>query len=223
VKGLDKEKEASGSTGMSRREFFSTILFGGAVAFLGSRMEKTLLPVQGSVVRPPGAVLETDFLALCSRCGRCVVVCPNAALQLQGIENGLANFLTPKLTPVAGSCILPRDGCKECMEACPVGALRDVDFSTVPLENLSSLIKMGTVELDTDLCIPYAQEQSCLACSEVCPIEGAITMKGEEEPRKPEFDREVCVGCGACVNACPALPKALVLNNDGSKRFEVRR
>ena len=173
------------------------------------------------VVRPPGAVIERAFLSLCSRCGRCVIVCPNSALRLQGFENGLSNFLTPTLTPLTGSCILPLDGCRNCIDSCPTKALQLIDFSNVPSENISSVIKIGTASLDTGYCIPYQLEQTCLACYEVCPVDGAITMNDDEELRKPVFDEKACFGCGACVNACPANPKAITLTNSGAKRVQV--
>ena len=31
------------------------------------------------------------------------------------------------------------------------------------------------------------------------------------EDRRPKFDRGKCMGCGRCVYACPASPKALRL------------
>ena len=206
---------------MSRREFLTTVLFGGVISVFGLGLDKTLLRAQIEVVRPPGAVVEKAFLSLCSRCGRCVIVCPNSALQLQGLENGLSNTLTPKLMPKKGSCILPLDGCHDCIDSCPTKALRLIDFSNIPSERLSSVFKIGTAFLDTTYCIPYKLEQSCLACVEVCPVVGAITMKTDEEPRKPVFDEEVCVGCGACVNACPANPIAVVLTSAGAKRVQV--
>jgi ferredoxin len=104
------------------------------------------------------------------------------------------------------------------MDACPTKALCPVNFSDVPNEELSSLLKMGTAVLDKEKCIPYALKQSCLACIEICPIERAITMKTEEEPRQPVFDEELCFGCGACENVCPALPKAVSMKSSGAKR-----
>jgi ferredoxin-type protein NapG len=206
---------------MTRREFVNTMIVGAAISLLGFGLDKTLLRSRVDVVRPPGAVVEEAFLSLCSRCGRCTIVCPNSALRLQGLENGLSNTLTPKLAPITGSCILPVDGCRNCIDSCPTQALQQVDFSTIGLEDISSEIKIGTAVLYTNLCIPYKLEQTCLACFEVCPVEGAITMNEDEEPRKPVFDEEACFGCGACLNACPAIPKAIVLTSKGEKRVLV--
>jgi ferredoxin len=205
---------------MSRREFFATLLSGAAISVIGFGLDRTILRAHKEVIRPPGAVEEKTFLSLCSRCGRCVLVCPNSALHLQGFENGLANFLTPRLVPSVGSCILPVDGCHSCMDACPTKALCPIDFSGVPSEHLSSFIKIGTAVLNTSKCIPYALKQSCLACIEVCPVDGAITIKSDEEPRKPVFNKESCFGCGACWNVCPAIPKAVTITSAGAKRVK---
>jgi ferredoxin len=105
------------------------------------------------------------------------------------------------------------------MDACPTKALCTIDFSGLPSEHLSSFIKIGTAVLDTNKCIPYALEKTCLACIEICPVDGAITMKSDEEPRQPVFDEELCYGCGACENVCPAIPKAVIMTSDGVKRF----
>jgi ferredoxin len=41
------------------------------------------------LIRPPGALNETDFLSRCIRCGECVRACPNNALHLAFTEAGL--------------------------------------------------------------------------------------------------------------------------------------
>jgi ferredoxin len=213
------KKEDSTSFGsMSRRKFCATVLAGAAISVIGFGLDRTILRSSNEVIRPPGAVEEEAFLSLCSRCGRCIVVCPNSALHLQGFENGLAHFLTPRLIPNIGSCILPVDGCQNCIDACPTKALCKIDISDIPSKELSNLIKIGTAVLDTTKCIPYELEQSCLACIEVCPVDEAITWKSDEEPRKPVFNEDICFGCGACENACPTIPKAVKVTSAGAKR-----
>ncbi len=206
---------------MTRREFCITALLGASISILSLGLDKTLRRPSVKVVRPPGAVVEEAFLTLCSRCGRCVSICPNSALRLQGLENGLSNALTPELTPTQGSCLLPVDGCHDCIDSCPTKALQLVDFSNVELKDISRAVKIGSAVLHTNLCIPYQLEQPCLACFEVCPVEGAITMNEDEEPRRPVFNEERCFGCGACLNACPAIPKAVTLTCKGEKRVKV--
>jgi NAD-dependent dihydropyrimidine dehydrogenase PreA subunit len=106
------------------------------------------------------------------------------------------------------------------MDACPTKALKPIDISGVATEHLSSVVKIGTAYIDTDECIPYKLEQTCLACIEVCPVDRTITSKTDEEPRKPVINEESCFGCGACEKACPALPNAITTTSDGAKRVQ---
>ncbi len=75
-------------------------------------------------------------------------------------------------------------------------------------------VKLGTVELDSRICIAY-EVKECLICYEMCPIPEAISVA---EGLKPVFHKEKCVGCGTCVNVCPTDPKALTLKPEGSRR-----
>lgn len=209
---------------MTRRHFLATLGAGGALAATGAIFART--STRPAVLRPPGALGEAAFLSLCARCGRCVAVCPNSALRLQGLNNGLENFLTPELVPIKGYCILPVNGCQNCIEACPAKALQPVDLEGVASNRLSDRVKMGTAYLDTTVCIPYSLHQPCLACKEACPVEDAISTKGGEgegeggEVRKPVFNHDICVGCGACEYVCPTTPKAVTVSSAGSKRME---
>jgi ferredoxin len=221
---MGRKKGNTAFDSITRRHFLGTLGAGTALSVAGITLGRT--KVERNVLRPPGAIEERAFLSLCARCGRCVPVCPNTALQLQGLENGPENLMTPKLVPKMGHCIMPINGCQNCIEACPAKVLQPLDIEGVPTEELSKVIKIGTATLDTTLCIPYAQKQPCLACWEICPVVGAITIHGGKGKgiggsiRKPEFNRDVCVGCGACEYACPTNPKAVQIRPDGSKRTE---
>ena len=213
--------------GMSRRGFITAVGAGVAVSVAGISLDR--VGGGGDFLRPPGAIEEKAFLSLCARCGRCVAVCPNSALRLQGLENGLGNFMTPRLVPAQGNCIMPINGCQNCIQACPAKVLQPLPIDGVPSGELSGVLKMGTAVLDTRFCIPHALKQPCLACKEICPVEGAITTQsGEGKGRggsieKPLFHPEICVGCGACEFACPTSPKAVTVTSQGAKRTEWRR
>jgi polyferredoxin len=72
------------------------------------------------LIRPPGALEETDFLARCIRCGECMKVCPNNSLQPAVTQAGLEGVWTPVLTPRIGYC---EPSCVLCSEVCPTGAI----------------------------------------------------------------------------------------------------
>jgi len=71
-------------------------------------------------LRPPGAVKEEDFLALCIKCGQCLQVCPYDSIVLEDVS-GLAGVGTAYINPQARGCYL----CEAfpCILACPSGAL----------------------------------------------------------------------------------------------------
>ena len=203
---------------VSRRKFLVTLGAGvGLSIALGSVARVSSRPAP---VRPPGAIREEAFLALCARCGRCVSVCPGSALRLQGPGNGLENIMTPVLVPTQGYCILPVTGCQSCIQACPSGVLRPIDLSGVSSHDLSKRVKMGTAYVNTKTCIPYSLNKPCLACKEACPVEGAITTKGggARSAKKPVFNHDICVGCGACENVCPTSPKSVTVSPSGALR-----
>ena len=72
------------------------------------------------LLRPPGALDESDFLSRCIRCGECMKVCPNNALQPTLTEAGLEGLWTPTLVPRIGYC---EPSCVLCSEVCPTGAI----------------------------------------------------------------------------------------------------
>jgi len=167
------------------------------------------------VVRPPGAIEEERFLEICVRCGACIEACfrdGRGTLEPCGLPDGLPLIGTPKVNPLRAPCEALYGKCENnlpCIRSCPTGALKWVE----PDE-----IKLGSVKWSPRLCIAFLGG-TCLICAEVCPVPGAITPEG----RIPIFHPDRCVGCGRCVYACPADPKALVLVPDEEVRYRWRR
>lgn len=151
-----------------------------------------------TVLRPPGAIDEDEFLALCLRCGKCVQACPYDSIKIGTEKHGLG-IGTPYIEPREDPCMLCHDF--PCIQACPSGALRDIsDVSDV---------EMGTAVIDEDTCIAY-KGMRCEVCYRVCPlIDEAITLDIHMKPDDdihaifaPVINKEKCVGCGLCVQRC---------------------
>lgn len=154
----------------------------------------SMTSAEAGFLRPPGALLERDFSARCSRCGRCIRTCPNQALQPVSIFCGIGYYGTPHLVPRIGRCDL--DACFLCMEVCPTGAIQQV-----PLEK----VRIGTADLDHKLCLNWNGQTRCLLCLEQCPVQAIST----DALQRPQVDSRTCVGCGACENGCPVKGAAI--------------
>jgi MauM/NapG family ferredoxin protein len=175
----------------SRRQFFKLtailLLVGAGVSL------KNTAKAAGTVLRPPGALPEAEFGAVCNRCNRCIQVCPTNALSPMAITEGLVNFETPEFVPRTGRC----DLCQACQEVCPTGALV---FTPV------AATKIGTAAVNKDRCIAWHEGKLCFLCGEQCPIQA---IDGDEL-RRPTVRREKCIGCGACENGCPVEGEAAI-------------
>ena len=158
-------------------------------------------------LRPPGAVPEERFMALCIRCSRCLEVCPFGSIKRAG--PGL-DVGTPLVLPEDKACYL----CMACLRLCPTGAL-DTRLSR------PEKVRMGKAGIDTSLCYSHLFLEHdklpdttglkigalCNTCYNVCPLQGeAIRLEKNLFP----VILDGCVGCGICVERCPVRPQRAV-------------
>ena len=73
-------------------------------------------------LRPPGALLEKDFLQTCINCHRCGQACPNDCIKYINDPLHPATHDTPYINPREKACIL----CMKCTQACPSGSLKPI-------------------------------------------------------------------------------------------------
>ncbi len=170
------------------------------------------------LIRPPGALDENDFLSRCIRCGECMKVCPNNALQPALDEAGLEGLWTPMLTPRIGYC---EPSCVLCSEVCPTGAIWNITPQEkgwvvglgIGGQDRREPVRLGTAFYDRGRCLPWAMATNCIVCEEWCPVSPkaiylqeaeVIDAEGNKQVlQQPHVDPSRCVGCGACEYACP--------------------
>lgn len=148
-------------------------------------------------VRPPGALPEGEFLSRCASSGHCVQACPVSAIRLAWSSDPRHNG-KPAVEPQVQACVLCAD--LSCMKACPTGALQPV-----PRE----AIRMGTAVLRRDACFRTSGED-CRICVDKCPI-GRRAIDVPYPGADVLVDGSACTGCGVCEMACPARPRAIVV------------
>jgi len=154
-----------------------------------------------TIIRPPLALLEDDFVKACINCHRCGEVCSTNCIKFVDKLEDINMYDTPYIRPREKGCIL----CMKCTNVCPSGALRPIkndQDGDVILDN----VKMGTARVDKNICNSY-NKYTCGVCVRACPFSGKA-LKAEVW-EKPVVDENLCVGCGLCEQACIHYPQAI--------------
>ena len=212
-----------------RRAFLQTIAHGVGYGAFGAILWSSYLSQSQAnqlTLRPPGALLEKDFVSTCIRCGMCVEVCPYDVLKLSTISEQVS-IGTPYFTPRTDACRMCPD--IPCASACPTGALDLPSLTTDDTLDINRA-QMGLAAINTETCLAYVGLQ-CTMCFQACPLTGdAIFLDKERNERtdmhamlKPMINPDHCTGCGMFEHACPTattsiriLPLAITQGDIGS-------
>jgi len=225
-----------------RREFikYSTLgllglVLGGGVVFSPYALQAE------NRLRPPGAVAEKEFLALCIKCGQCLQVCPYHSIKLSDIAKG-HGVGTPYIDATERGCY----ACNAvpCVLACPSGALdhscekaEDIHMGIAVLEFPDRCLAMSNTPVPKDYLEPMKEftesvrnvtelelqlldrmsgyeGKECTLCADICPIPNplsAISMVSDSGGGKRPEIYDGCIGCGACEEICPTNTPSIVV------------
>ena len=192
-------------------------------------------------LRPPGALDEKEFLALCIKCGQCLQVCPYHSIELADIGKGVG-VGTPFIDASKRGCY----ACNAvpCVLACPSGALdhscskaEDIHMGIAVLEFPDSCLAISKTPVPknyqdkminfTNSVVNRTPEEdelikrmggyegkACTLCADVCPIPNplsAIAMVPHSRGGQRPEIYDGCVGCGACEDICPTAKPSIVI------------
>ena len=227
--------QENAGTNLQRRKLLTGLAAGAVLVpvmrstpgFVAARNERLL--------RPPGSVDEEFFLSRCVRCGECMKVCPNNALQPALTEAGIEGLWTPVLVPCLGYC---ETSCVLCSQVCPTGAIWEITAKekgwSVEVSTAAKPVRLGTAFYDRGRCLPWAMATDCIVCEEWCPTSPkAIYLRPAEvidatgnlkQVKQPYLDPSRCVGCGACEHACPVQDRpAVYVKSVGESRSRTNQ
>lgn len=225
-----------------KREFikYSTLGVLGLVLGGGMVFSPYILRAENRL-RPPGAVDEKKFLALCIKCGQCLQVCPYHSIKLSDFLSG-HGVGTPYIDADERGCY----ACSAvpCVLACPSGALdhhtekpEDIKMGIAVLEFPDTCLAMTNTpipkgynkqmhkftnsvvnihELEVELLEKFDtfEDKQCTLCADMCPIPNpmsAIAMVSDSGGGNRPEIYDGCIGCGACQEVCPTTIASIVV------------
>ena len=228
-----------------RREFVKYSTLGILGAVLGGGILFSPYPLKAEHrLRPPGALPEKDFLALCIKCGQCLQVCPYHSIELSDMTTG-HGVGTPHIDANIRACY----ACEAvpCVLACPSGALdhktekaTDIKMGIAVLQNPKTCLAVTNQPVPAsylDEMKLYTAKQTninpleikllermqgyegkaCTLCADICPMPNplsAIEMVTTGVGITKPMIYDGCSGCGACQEICPTSVPSIVIKQN---------
>ncbi|MGA6925546.1 MAG: 4Fe-4S binding protein [Desulfosarcina sp.] len=167
---------------ISKREFVAAFTLGITAIPLARIAGTTGSAWNPAVIRPPGALAESDFLRRCIKCGQCMRICPTNVIHPANFQAGVEGLWTPMLNFRMGTSGCQR-GCIACGNLCPTAAIRPISLD----ERLGQgefadpgPLRIGTAFVDRGRCLPWAMDRPCIVCQENCPVSPKAIFTREE-------------------------------------------
>ena len=192
-------------------------------------------------LRPPGAVDEKKFLALCIKCGQCLQVCPYHSIKLSDFSKG-HGVGTPYIDANIHACY----ACEAvpCVLACPSGALdhhtekaTDIKMGIAVLEHKRSCLAVrrqnvpighakemeeflkkqtNVTQLEEDVLkkLKGFEGKPCRLCADMCPMPNPLNAIAVVRSRVGIMKPVIydgCIGCGVCQEVCPTEGPSIVV------------
>lgn len=157
---------------LTRRQLLTTVGTGLVAAPMLRLSGHTGTHWHPAMIRPPGALAESEFLARCIKCGQCMRICPTNVIHPAGLKDGIEALWTPLLNYRTGSSGCQHN-CVACSHICPTAAIRPltVDERTGQGEFVEKgPVRIGMAFVDRGRCLPWAMDTPCIVCQENCPV-----------------------------------------------------
>lgn len=160
------------SPDMTRRGLVFTLTSGVLLPPMFKLSGATSLNWHPGLVRPPGSVIEQEFLKRCIKCGQCMRICPTNVIHPAGLEAGFEALWTPSLNFRVGTSGCQHN-CIACGNICPTAAIRPITLDERLGKGVfekQGPIRIGMAFVDHGRCLPWAMNLPCIVCQENCPV-----------------------------------------------------
>jgi len=223
---------------LQRRKLLTGLAVGAGLLPLVRSTTGLAVEADSRLIRPPGALDESNFLARCVRCGECMKVCPNNALHPTLMEGGIEALWTPVVVPRVGYC---EPNCVLCGQVCPTGAIWELteaekmgtERRTQNAEGRTHNAEGTTREVNTETgeggpagqdantrgapAVPDSQPRGAAAAPQGPPGGAGEPVATPVKIGTAFYDRGRCLPwamateCIVCEEWCPTSPKAITL------------
>lgn len=150
---------------------------------------------------PPGSSSWSHLKDNCTQCYACLSACPHEALRVIREDND-DHWGLPAIQADQNACHNCVD--KICIDSCPTDAL---------IAGVSGA-RRQEIFFDEGNCLSY-RGQFCITCATQCPaVNKAIII---DPGGHPVWKEENCLGCGTCIQICPAPERAIGLKQRESE------